>query len=307
MPSTKQPYRAALAVVLLVLVGLSGCAGVSDTGSPTQTAVEATSPTSSATQTPTATPTATPAGAELDRFPAGLTDSGVRNVTQLLRTHKTAAIETPGILTQTTNRTGVLTQTTNRTLRNFSVVTSTRVATDTNLTRIRYVTRGQRTIENQVQNSTTALAANETTVRQYTVRDGNSTLDNRRNRTTLFNRSFRTLSTATSPLGGVLRHGNFSLIRVDDSETNNTVTLRADQYESGKLFEARNVVAYNATVQMTTEGLIKSATERIVAKRNGTENRYRFTYEFEPQSVDLPAVPQIPADVRIESGASKKN
>ncbi len=175
---------------------------------------------------------------------------------------------------------------------------------EANLKRVLYVAQSQRTAENEAQNSTTVIAANETVVRQSTVSGGNVTLDNSRNRTDLFDRSLRGLSTATSPLRGALRRGNFSITSVDDGETTSSVTLRADRYAGGKLFDAGNVVAYNATVRITTDGLIVSATERIVAQRNDTENRYDFSYEFEPRPVALPAVPQVPANVRVESGDS---
>ena len=313
MPSTRRPYRTVFVVGLLALVALSGCAGLSDTGSPTPTTADPTTPSPSVTQTPTvspsptatqtvasptatarSTPTATPTAVDSDELPAGLTATGVRNATQLLRTHQATAIETPGVLTHTTNMT----------LGNLSVVTPVGVTADANLTRVLYTAEGQRTTENETQNSTTVIAANETAVRQYVVTDGNVTLDNSRNRTDLFDRSLRGLSTARSPLRGALRRGNFSIATVEDGETTSVVTLRADRYTGGQLFDARNVVAYNATVRMTTDGLIRSASERIVAQRNGTENRYRFTYAFDPQPVDLPAVPQVPTDVRVQTGDS---
>ncbi|WP_181687066.1 hypothetical protein [Halorhabdus salina] len=197
-----------------------------------------------------------------------------------------------------------MTHQTNTTIRNLSVVASVRVTAEANLKRVLYVAQSQRTAENEAQNSTTVIAANETVVRQSTVSGGNVTLDNSRNRTDLFDRSLRGLSTATSPLRGALRRGNFSITSVDDGETTSSVTLRADRYAGGKLFDAGNVVAYNATVRITTDGLIVSATERIVAQRNDTENRYDFSYEFEPRPVALPAVPQVPANVRVESGDS---
>ncbi|QGN07889.1 hypothetical protein Hrd1104_11660 [Halorhabdus sp. CBA1104] len=301
MPSTKRPARTALVVGLLVLVALSGCVGLSDTDSPTPTPAEPTTPSPSVTQTPTptaasptATATPTPTTTASDRFSPGLTDTGVRNVTQLLRTHQARAIDTPGVLTHTTNMT----------LRNISLVTPVRVTADANLTRVLYASQSRRTTENTTHNSTTVLAANGTAVRQYTVTDGNVTLDNRRNRTQLFDRSLRGLSTATSPLRGALRRGNFSIATVDDGEDPNTVILRADRYAGGQLFDARNVVAYNATVRIGADGLIRSATERIVAQRNGTANRYEFSYAFEPRAVDLPAVPEVPADIRSDSEQS---
>jgi hypothetical protein len=272
---------------LLVLVVLSGCAGLWDAGSPTPSTADASTPTPSAPQTATPSPTATTPSP--DRLPSGLTDTGVRNVTQLIRTHQTTAIETPGVVTHTTNSTG----------RGVGIVATVRAAADTNLTRVQYVGQSQRMTKDETQNSTTVVAANETSVRQYTVADGTVTLDNRRNRTDLFDRSLRGLSTATSPLRGALRRGNFSVTGSDESDNATVVTLRGDRYAGSQLYAAENVVAYNATVRITTDGLIRSATERIVAQRNGSESHYYFTYDFEPQSVDLPPVPQIPREIDL--------
>lgn len=287
MPSARQPRRTVVAVGLLVLVVLSGCAGLWDAGSPTPSTADASTPTPSAPQTATPSPTATTPSP--DRLPSGLTDTGVRNVTQLIRTHQTTAIETPGVVTHTTNSTG----------RGVGIVATVRAAADTNLTRVQYVGQSQRMTEDETQNSTTVVAANETSVRQYTVADGTVTLDNRRNRTDLFDRSLRGLSTATSPLRGALRRGNFSVTGSDESDNATVVTLRGDRYAGSQLYAAENVVGYNATVRITTDGLIRSATERIVAQRNGSESHYYFTYDFEPQSVDLPPVPQIPREIDL--------
>jgi hypothetical protein len=289
---------------LLVLVVLSGCAGLSDIGSstpspsesstpsPSPTATQTPSPSPTATQTPSPSTTATQTPTSPEQLPSGLTDAGVRNVTQLIRTHKANAIETPGVVTHMTDMKGS----------GISVVASVRVAAGTNLTRVQYVSQGERTTGNETQNTTTAIIANETSVRQYTVTDGNVTLDNRRNRTELFDRALRGLSTARGPLQGALRRGNFTVTSSDEVDSTTTVTLRADQYAGGQLYDAQNVVAYNATIRITADGLIRSATERIVVERNGNESGYSFTYEFTSQPVDLPRIPQVPANIQLDSG-----
>lgn len=189
----------------------------------------------------------------------------------------------------------------------ISVGASVRVAAGTNLTRVQYVSHGQRTTENETQNATTAIIANETSVRQYTVTDGNVTLDNSRNRTELFDRSLRGLSTARGPLQGALRRGNFTVASGNELDSTTTVTLRADQYAGGQLYDAQNVAAYNATIRITPDGLIRSATEHIVVERNGNESRYSFTYEFTSQPVDIPRIPQVPANIQLESGDTADN
>jgi len=166
------------------------------------------------------------------------------------------------------------------------------------------VAQSQRTAEGETRNTTTVIAANETAVRQYTARDGNISLDNRRNRTDLFDRALRGLSTGTNPLRGTLKRGNFSI--ASESELNGTqvVTLRADRFAGGQRYSKQNIVAYNATIRVTTDGLVRSATEQIVAQRNSKKTQYNFAYEFEPQPIALPAVPQVPADIRAQSGST---
>jgi hypothetical protein len=210
----------------------------------------------------------------------------------VVQTHQANVVETPGVVTHTTNST----------VRNTSIVASVRVAAGPNLTRVRYVSQSRRASGTETENRTSVIAANGTAVRQYTVAGGNVTLDNTRNRTELFDRSLRSLSTATNPLRGALRRGNFTVADVDDRADATVVTLRADRYAGGQLYAAENVAAYNATVRITTDGVVRSATERIVSRADGNERRYGFTYEFEPRSVDLPRVPRVPADVRVESG-----
>lgn len=305
MPSKRQLQRTAVAVGLLALIALSGCAGLSDTDSSTPsatqtpTAASTTSPstiesspsTPSATPTPTASPT-TPNTTLLDQFPAGLTDTGLSNVTQMIRAHQTTAIKTPGVVTHRTH--------TNAST--ISIAASVRVAAERNLTRVQYVAQGQRITRNGTQNTTTAITANETSVRQYTVTDGNVTLDNRRNRTELFNRGLRGLSTARGPLQGALNRGNFTVTNVSKVDNTTSVVLRADQYAGGQRYNAQNIVTYNATVRITASGLIRSATERIVTERNENKRQYNFRYKFKPQSVNLPQRPQVPASIRLKSG-----
>jgi hypothetical protein len=215
-------------------------------------------------------------------------------VTQVIRAHQEAVIETPGVATHITD-----TKTSG-----ISIVASVRVAAGPNLTRVQYVSQGQQTTGNETQNTTTVIAANGTSTRQYTVTDGEVTLDNRRNRTELFDQALRGLSTARGPLQGTLQRGNFTVDSSDERDGTTAVTLRATRYAGGQRYDAQNVVAYNATVRITADGLIRSATERIVVERNGNESRYNFTYEFKPQPVDLPRIPQVPANIRLESGGT---
>ncbi len=291
VPSRRQLQRTVVAIGLVVLIALSGCAGLSDTDSSTPGTADPTTSTPTGTQTPTASPT-TPNTTVPEELPAGLNDTGVQNVTQVIRSHRTSAIKTPGVVTHETDTKAS----------DISVVASVRVAADTNLTRVQYVSQAQRTTENGTRNTTTAITANETAVRQYTVTEREVTLDNRRNRSQLFDRALRGLSTARSGLQGTLQRGNFTVSSGETLDGTTTVTLQAGRYAGGQRYDAENVVTYNATVRLTADGLIRSATERIVAVRDGTESRYSFTYEFNSQSVDLPRVPQVPANVQLESG-----
>jgi hypothetical protein len=184
------------------------------------------------------------------------------------------------------------------------VVATVRVTAARNLTRVRYVAQAQNTIDNETENTTTVVAANETSVRQYTVNAGNVTLDNRRERTQLFDRALRGLSTATSPLQGTLQRGNFTVTTVTDRGDTSLLTLRADRYAGGQLYNPQNVVAYNASLQLTTDGLVRSVTERITVQRDGRSGQYSLTYRFDERPVALPPVPQVPADVRAQSTAS---
>ncbi|QLH77869.1 hypothetical protein HZS55_11415 [Halosimplex rubrum] len=218
-----------------------------------------------------------------------MADSGVRNVTRLVHTHQANVIETAGVVTHTTNST----------LRDGALVATVRAAAEPNLTRVRYVSRSHRVVDGERRNRTSVIAANGTAVRQYTVAGGNVSLDNTRNRTELFDRALRGLSTAANPLRGTLRRGNFSVADVDERDDATVVTLRADRYAGGQLYDAENVASYDATVRITTDGLIRSATERVVSRVDGNERRYGFTYRFEPRSVDLPRVPQVPAETRV--------
>jgi hypothetical protein len=293
MPSRRQLQRTVIAVGLFVLVALSGCAGLFPTDSPTPPTAEPSTSTPLVTQTSTASPT-TPETTVPSQLPARLNDTGVRNVTQVIRAHQEAVIETPGVATHITD-----TKTSG-----ISIVASVRVAAGPNLTRVQYVSQGQQTTGNETQNTTTVIAANGTSTRQYTVTDGEVTLDNRRNRTELFDQALRGLSTARGPLQGTLQRGNFTVDSSDERDGTTAVTLRATRYAGGQRYDAQNVVAYNATVRITADGLIRSATERIVVERNGNESRYNFTYEFKPQPVDLPRIPQVPANIRLESGGT---
>lgn len=293
MPSSRQLQRVALAAGLLVSFALAGCAGPSDAGSSTPSTADTATPTASATETPALTPSA-PNETVSDRLPPGFDETGVGNVSEAIRTHQTQALETPGVVTHTTNSTA----------RGRSVTAAVRVSATADATRVRYVSEARATTENGTRDTTSVVAANRTSVRQYTLTDGNATLDNRRNRTELFDRAFRGLTTGTSPLQGTLRRGNFTVATDDQPTDTGAVTFRADRYAGDRLYDGENVVAYNATVRVTADGLIRSATETIVARQDGSESRYRFTYNFAPQSVNLPAVPQVPADIRAQSDAA---
>jgi hypothetical protein len=317
MPSTQRPKRTAVAVALLALVALSGCSALSDTDSPTPTTADTPTPTASATQptttaaaptdTPTPAPTPTseltprdtptttdPSPPSADALPPGLTDTGARNVRELTDAHEAAAARTPGVVTHTTNTT----------VRGLSVVATVRVAAEANLTRVRYVSRAQRSTADGARNVTTVVAANETSVKQFTAADGNVTLDNRLNRTDLFDRSLRGLSTASNPIRGALQRGNFTVADSRERDGETVLTLRSDRYVGSRLYDPENVVSYDATLRLTADGLVRSASERIVAQRSGNRSEYTFTYEFEPRPVALPAVPQVPPDLRAQSADS---
>jgi hypothetical protein len=107
-----------------------------------------------------------------------------------------------------------------------------------------------------------------------------------------------------NPLRGTLQRGNFSIASASELNGTAVVTLRADQFAGGQSYSEQNVVAYNATIRVTTDGLVRSVTEQIVAQRNGNKAQYNFAYEFEPQPVALPAVPQVPADISVQSGST---
>ena len=298
MPSREQMQRTVIAVGLLVLISLSGCAGLSDTNSSTPSTVESTASPPSTVE-PTASPPSvtdpTTSNKTLpNQFPAGLTDAGVGNVTKVIRAHQEAVIKTPGVVTHVTD-TGTS---------NISINASVRVAAVTNLTRVQYVAHSQRRTANGTQNSTTVIAANETSVRQYTVTGEVVMLDNRRNRTELFDRALRGLSAARNPLQGTLQRGNFTVTSGGNPDDTTAIMLRADQYAGGQRYNAQNIVAYNATVRITGNGLIHSATERIVAGRNNNKRQYNFTYEFNSRSVTLPRVPQVPKSIQLNSATA---
>jgi len=317
MPSIRRPRRPAVAVALVILVALSGCAGLTDTGSstaeplsPTPSPTPASSPaptetsapptegspstTPTATQTPTSPTGPTPTAPSNNRLAPGVAESGFQNATRAILGHQTVAADTPGVVTHTTNST----------VQGQAVIATVRVTATSDLTRVQYVAQAQTRIENETENTTTVIAANDTSVRQYTVNAGNVTLDNRRERTQLFDRALRGLSTATSPLQGTFRRGNFTITGVTDRGDTSLVTLHADRFAGGQLYSPQNVVAYNATIRLTTDGLVRSVTERIAVQRNGRDGQYDFTYRFNERPVDLPAAPQVPADIRTRSNAT---
>ncbi len=202
--------------------------------------------------------------------------------------HRARAVATPGVAAHTTNATAG----------GRHVLATAQVAGTANLTRVRYVSQSRTATGNGTRATVTVIAANETTVGQYTAVNGNVTLDDRRNRTEVFDRSLRGLSTATNPLRGTLRRGNFTVVDAETVDGTELLTLRADRYAGGQLYETSDVANYTATVRVTGDGLIRSATERIVGTAAVDGRRYEFAYRFEPTAVDLPPTPRIPEEIR---------
>jgi hypothetical protein len=139
---------------------------------------------------------------------------------------------------------------------------------------------------NETVNRTTILYGNETAVAQHVTADGNVTLANTKNRSDVFDRALRGLATATNPLRGVLRRGEFTVTEVEQVHGTPVIVLQADAYSGGNLMRAENVKQYEATVRITANGTVLSASESVVGTTNSRTQHYRFSYEFTPQPVD---------------------
>jgi hypothetical protein len=55
---------------------------------------------------------------------------------------------------------------------------------------------------------------------------------------------------------------------------------------------------------MGSDGVIREASEHIVAQRDRGTSEYRFNYRFERRPVDLPAAPTVPESVRHGADAN---
>lgn len=293
---------------LVVLLCLAGCGSVSDSqatpdsttlatnesttvASPSSVA-STTRPTATPPSTATSSPSSTPATVE--QVPVGINSEGVENVSAVIAGHEARLVATPGVVTHSTNAT----------LGGRSVVASVRVAATSNLTRVRYVSRAEASTENGTRTVVEAITANETTVGQYAAVNGNVTLDNRQNRSGVFEMALPGLSTAANPLRGTLSRGEFTVTNVTTVDGTDLVTLRSDRYVGERPLASSNVANYTATVQVTESGLIRSATERIVGTVDGDRRYYIYTYRFAPMTVDLPPSPRIPEEVRVSERGS---
>ena len=297
--------RIGVTLGLVVLIALAGCAGISP-GSPSQTTdathqsvgQTTTEPSTSIRPQPTATPTtqsstptasptsdhttttsvqATATKTELEAtLPSGISRDGIENRSRVLSVHQA----------QLAARSGTVTTHTNATLGNRTVLADVTVNATSDLTRVRYEGQSVTRTPNETVNRTTILYGNETTVAQYVSVDGNVTLANTKNRSDVFDQALRGLATATNPLRGVLRRGEFSVTEVGQVNGTSVIVLRADTYTGGNLMPAENVDQYEATVRITANGTVLSASESVVGTKNSKTQYYRFSYEFTPQPVD---------------------
>jgi hypothetical protein len=298
--------RIGVTIGLVLLITLAGCAGLGP-GSPSPTTVapqqstdQTTTepPTSIGSPQPTATPTAqgstpttspttddttttsvqaTATKTELEAtLPSGISRNGIENVSQVLSVHQSQLATRPGTVKTHTNAT----------LGNRTVLADVTVNATSNLTRVRYEGRSQTRTPNETGNRTTILYGNETAVVQRVTVDGNVTLANTKNRSDVFDRALRGLATATNPLRGVLRRGEFTVTEVDQVHGTSVIVLQADAYSGGNLARAENVEQYEATVRVTANGTVLSASESVVGTTNSRTQHYRFSYEFTPQPVD---------------------
>lgn len=261
-------------LLVVLLVALAGCGGLSSPPADSPTA----SPTATATVTPTATPTATPTPtpAPSAAFPRGIDSTGVTNVTAVLATHRANVAATAGVVTHRTNAS----------LAGRTVVSNVTAAATANLTRVRYESRSRTVEPNTTRTRLTVISANATNVSQHVVADGNVTLNNTLARGDTYDTALTGLATATSPLRGVLRRGNFTVTDVTETNGTRVVTLDADSYaESGRLYDPENVASYDATLRITADGTVLSANERIVGTEPTDGRYYVFDYAFAPGPV----------------------
>ncbi|MFC7228586.1 hypothetical protein N0B31_14330 [Salinirubellus salinus] len=287
--------RALATVALALLLATAGCSGLTGTPTP-ETSTQTTTPTAAPTATPAATPsptatptataTATPSStptlpptdtARSVALPAGVTADGVANASRVVATHQQNLVRTPGRLAHTTNTT----------VAGDPLRTTTTAVATSNLSAVRYETVGRLARPNATRNSTTVIYANQTAVRQYAVVNGNVTLNNTRNRTDTFDVAVRGLSTGVNPLRGLLQRGNFTVASVSTVNGTEVVTLRAEEYAGGRLYDPENVGSYEATVRITADGTVRSASEHIV----GTDDARRAYYHFDLRFASSPVTP----------------
>lgn len=275
-------------LALLAVVVLAGCAGAGPT---TQTPTDSATATPSTGLTPTANGTGTTTGAvtETDTNndadttddlaasrPPGVDEDGVGNLTKLVLAHRESVVATPGVVEGHTNVTRG----------NRTVVADTTAVATANLTRVRYESQATADSESGTMNKTTVLYGNETSVAQRVVLDGEVRLANVKNRSFLFDRALTGLATAQNPVRGLLKRGNFSVVGVEEIDGTSVVTLEAEGYNGGRLASAESVREYTATVRITENGLVLSASEEIVGTEDARLNYYEYAYSFTADSVD---------------------
>ncbi|WP_435130062.1 hypothetical protein [Halobaculum sp. D14] len=258
----RQSLHAYSLLALVVLVAFAGCSGLGG----------------QATSTPAATTTTADAvtESELALLPHGLSEDGVTNATLLAERHETNVVGMPGKIVMRTNAS----------LLDRTVHANTTATATANLTEVAYESQGVTTGPNVSMTRSTTIMANETAIRQHVVVNGNTTLANTRNLTAGFDRALRGLTTGVNPLRGIFKRGNFTVTNITETERGHVIVLKANEYTSGKLYDAANVSDYHATVRMTANGTVLKANEYIQGTEAANRRHYRFSFEFIPEYVN---------------------
>lgn len=275
---TDRNWSGGIVVSVTVLVLLAGCGGVSD---PSVTQSETT-----VVDSETVTPTEQTVSETT--LPPGVTRTGVDNVSRLVMAHESAVIRQGGRVETTTNATLGSQQ-----VRSVTTRTATQ-----NLTAVRYEASVTTDTATGGTDQDVLIYANETSVSQRVTVDGNVTMDTVRNRSDVFETALTSFATARNPIRGTLRRGNFSVAGVERTDGQTIITLRADEYTGGQLVATGNVSSYSATVRVTADGLVRSATERITPVNDTAFGGYRFDYQYQP--VESP--PQPPTTDNTTAG-----
>ncbi|MFB6175677.1 MAG: hypothetical protein ABEI99_00770 [Halobaculum sp.] len=282
---TEETTRSTVAVAAVaVVVLLAGCSGVGNQSTPRSTTTDS--------QTPTAAATSTDRPVSAATLPPGVNSTGVENASRLVAAHESAVIREGGRVETTTNAT----------LGAGPILSETERTATPNLTTVRYDARvtGEGVAGASVREVT--IYGNETSVRQRVTVDGNVTTATVRNRTDTFDVALVGLATARNPVRGALRRGNFSVTGVERTDEGAVLTLRADEYDGGRLVAPANVSGYTATVRVTTDGLVRSVSERIEPVDGVAFGGYRFDYQY--RAADSPPEPPTPANATAGRVAS---